>query len=304
MSETSVMESGRPVTKAVKEVTLTPPFALACQLVVNTTTHNNILEERDRLQKVLHDDVLESIHKQLWYAGRKGNISQLHHQKVIHRDIILTERAQLHLIWSDKTIYIKRLDDELLDWEYFSKVVCGNEVVHRAASGFLLSYARLIEYPSDLELAKSHVLINKEIEWKAWQAFRTSVLHHLADRDIHDRYEYGELRLGRLNQICRMRFLALSYFTVHREYSSYFGDNYMILVALFALVSVALSAMQVMTSIDIAPAAVAVTSYRFAIATLVALGGSCAALLLLYMVLYIWNWLLIFVRRYSRQRRR
>lgn len=305
MSLTSVMESGRPMARAVKGVTLTPPFAFACQLVVNTTTHNNAcdLEEQDRLQKVLHDDVLESLHKQLWYAGRKGNISQLHHQKVIHRDIILTERAQLHLVWSDKTIYIKRLDEELLNWEYFSKVVCGNEVVHRAASGFLLSYARLIEYPSDLDIAKTHGLVNKDIDWKAWQTFRTSVLHHLVDRDVHDRYEYGELRLGRLNQICRMKFLALSYFTVHREYSSYFGDNYMILVALFALVSVALSAMQVMTSIDIAPAAVAVTSYKFAIATLVALGGSCAALLLLYVVLYVWNWLLIFSRRYSRQRR-
>lgn len=196
------------------------------------------------------------------------------------------------------------MDDELLDWEYFSKVVCGNEVVHRAASKFLLSYARLIEDPSDLELAKSHGLINKGIEWKAWKTFRASVLHHLIDRDVHDRYEYGELRLNRLNQICRMKFLALSYFNIHRDYSSYFGDNYMILVALFALVSVALSAMQVMTSIDIAPAAVEVTSYKFAIATLVALAGSCAALLLLYVGLYVWNWLSIVVRRYSSQRRR
>jgi len=298
------MESGRPVTKAVKEVALAPPFALACQLVANTTTHNDIFEEQERLQRVLHDDVLESIHKQLWYAGRKGNISQLHHQKVIHRNIVLTERAQLHLVWSDETIYVKRLDDELLDWEYFSNVVCSNEVVYRAASGFLLSYARLIEYPSDLELAKSHGLVNKDIDWKAWQTFRTSVLNHLVDRDVHDRYEYSELRLGRLNQICRLNFLALSYFNVHRDYSSYFGDNYMILVALFALVSVALSAMQDMTSIDIAPTAVAVTSYRFAIATLIALAGSCAALLLLYIGLYVWNWSLIFVRRHSQQRPR
>ena len=303
MSATSVMESGRFVTKAVKDVTLTPPFAHACQLAANTYPPNDLLEEQHRLQKVLHDDILESIHKQLWYAGRKGNVSQLHHQKVIHRDIILTERAQLHLVWSDKTIYIKRLDDELLDWEYFSKVACGNEVVYRAASGFILSYASLIEYPSDLELAKTHGLVNKTIDWKAWQTFRASVLHHLAGCDVHDRYEYGELRLGRLNQICRMKFLALSYFTVHRDYSSYFGDNYMILVALFALVSVALSAMQVMTSIDIAPAAVAITSYRFAIATLIALAGSCAALLSLYTGLYVWNWLLIFVRRYSQQKR-
>jgi hypothetical protein len=195
------------------------------------------------------------------------------------------------------------LDDELLDWEYFSKVVYGNEVVYRAASGFLLSYVRLIEYPSDLEIANTLGLVNKDIEWKAWQTFRTNVLDHLAYRDIHDRYEYGELRLGRLDQICRMKFLGLSYFNVHRDYSSYFGDNYMTLVALFALVSVALSAMQVTTSVDSVPAAVSVTSYRFAIATLVALAGSCAALLVLYIGLYVWNWLLIFVRRYSQLRR-
>jgi hypothetical protein len=297
MSATTVLESGRNVTKAAKEVTLTPPFELACQLVANTITPSDLVEEQNRLQKVLHDDILESIHKQLWYAGRKGNVSLLHHQKVIRREIILTERARLHLIWFEKTIYVKRLDDELLNWEYFSRVVCGDEAVHRAACGFLLSYAHLIEYPSDLEVAKTHGLVNEKIAWKKWQTFRTSVLHHLTDRDVHDRYEYGELRLGRLNQICRMKYLGLSYFNVHRDYSSYFGDNYMTLVALFALVSVALSAMQVMTSVNGAPAAVSVTSYRFAIATLVALAGSCAALLVLYMGLYLWNWLLIFVRR-------
>jgi hypothetical protein len=304
MSATNVLESGRNVTKAAKKVTLTPPFELACQLVANTITPSDLVEEQNRLQKVLQEDTLESIHKQLWYAGRKGNVSQLHHQKVIRRDIILTERARLHLVWSDKTIYVKRLDDELLDWEYFSRVVCSKEVVHQAASGFLLSYARLIEYPSDLEIAKTHGLVNKDIDWKSWQTFQTSVLHHLADRDVHDRYEYGELRLGRLNQICRMKFLGLSYFNVHRDYSSYFGDNYMTLVALFALVSVALSAMQVMTSINGAPAAVSVTSYRFAITTLIALAGSCAALLVLYIALYVWNWVFIFVRRLSQQRRR
>jgi hypothetical protein len=78
----------------------------------------------------------------------------------------------------------------------------------------------------------------------------------------------------------------------------------MTLVTLFALVSVALSAMQVMTSINGAPAAVSVTSYRFAIATLIALAGSCVALLVLYIALYVWNWLFIFVRRLSQRRRR
>lgn len=45
-----------------------------------------------------------------------------------------------------------------------------------------------------------------------------SVLQHLADGDIHNRYEYGELRLGRLNRIYRMKLLGLAYFNVHRQY--------------------------------------------------------------------------------------
>jgi len=304
----NTLENGLNVTEIVQRATLLPPFAYDCQPVASQGAENiplgDLVKEQSRLRRILRDEVLESMHKQLWYAGRKGNVSPLHHQKVIRRDVILTERARLHLVWFDKAIYVKRFDDEFLDWVYFSRVVCGDEAVHRAASGFLLSYARLIEYSSDLEIAKTHGLVNKNFDWKRWQIFRTSVLHHLTDRDVHDRYEYGELRLGRLNQIYRMKFLGLSYFNVHRDYSSYFGDNYMTLVALFALVSVALSAMQVMTSVNGAPAAVFVTSYRFAIATLVALAGSCAALLVLYIALYVWNWLLIFMRRRSQQRLR
>jgi len=158
---------------------ITPPFAPTCQLVANTITPNDLLEGQNRLQKVIRDDILESLHKQLWYAGRKGNISQLQHQKVIRRDIVLTERAQLHLVWADKTIYVKRLDDELLDWECFSKVVCGNGMVYRAASGFLLSYTRLIEYPSDLEqlsLRKHTNLSTKTFIGKSCRLFEPACL--------------------------------------------------------------------------------------------------------------------------------
>jgi len=48
MSATTVLESGRNVTKAAKEVTLTPPFGLACQLVANTITPSDLVEEQNR----------------------------------------------------------------------------------------------------------------------------------------------------------------------------------------------------------------------------------------------------------------
>jgi hypothetical protein len=86
--------------------------------------------------------------------------------------------------------------------------------------------------------------------------------------DLNDRYEYGELRLARLNQIYRMKGLGLAYFNVHRDYSSYFGKNYATLIALFALVSVALSAIQVITNIDGVSTGMTIGSYRFTIGTL------------------------------------
>jgi hypothetical protein len=68
-------------------------------------TPGDLPKEQSRLQRTIRDEVLESMHRQLWYAGRKGNVSPLHHQKVIRREIILTERARLHLVWFDQTIY-------------------------------------------------------------------------------------------------------------------------------------------------------------------------------------------------------
>lgn len=286
------------------QAALMPPFAQEKQLCTDqnatrTAGMNAPIKhtERERVQTSLLEDDLEAMHTWLWYAGRKGNISPLHHQKVIRREIVLTERARLHLVWSGKTIYVQRLSDELLNWEYFSEILCQDPHLYQIATGFLLSYARLITYPSDLAIAQTAGLVNEDIAWGSWQRFRSDILHHLAVREVHDRFEYGELRLGRLNQIYRLKWLGLAYFNVYRDYSSYFGENYTALVALFALVSVALSAMQVMTSVEGVPEEARTTSYRFAIATLVTLAGSCAVLFVLYVLLYLWNWLLILVRR-------
>ena len=279
---------------------LTPPFTQDNQLVPDQDAtgigvyKTNV--EHKSLPESVYDDELHSMHKWLWYAGRKGNISPLHHQKVIHRDIILTERARLHLVWYGKTLYVRRLGNEFLNWNYFSEVFCRDERNYHMATGFLLSYARLIEYASDLNIAQNAMLVNKCVTWHDWQQFRNDVLFRLAGRNVHDRYEYGELRLSRLNQIYRMKGLGLTYFNVYRDYSSYFGENYTALFALFALVSVALSAMQVMTNMNSIPIAAMITLYRFAIATLAALSKSCTALLSLYVRLYVWNWCLILVR--------
>jgi hypothetical protein len=99
-----------------------------------------------------------------------------------------------------------------------------------------------------------------------------------------------------------MKGLGLAYINVHCDYSSYSGENYTTLVALFALVSVALSAMQVITNMDGAPTGTTIGLYRFAIGTLASLAWSYTLFLSLYLGLCLWNWCMILVRRDKRKR--
>lgn len=42
---------------------------------------------------------LNAIHDRLWRAGLPGKVHPLHHQIVLQRNIIVTERVDLHLVW-------------------------------------------------------------------------------------------------------------------------------------------------------------------------------------------------------------
>jgi hypothetical protein len=126
----------------------------------------------------------------------------------------------------------------------------------------------------------------RRISWTEELVFCTTS----SNRDVHDRYEYGELRLDRLTQVCRMKFLALVIFQrPSREHELLRQRLYDTYCAFFALVSVALSAMQVITGVDSVSAAVTVMWCRFAVETLITLAGSCAALLLLCIGFYVWS---------------
>lgn len=65
---------------------------------------------------------------------------------------------------------------------------------------------------------------------------------------INKRYHYGELRLSRLNDIYRFREWKWrgGYFLVYTRYQSFFRANFEWLLLVFAYISVALSALQVL----------------------------------------------------------
>ena len=233
---------------------------------------------------------LNAIHDHLWIAGSYGNISALHHQRVILRKIIPSELPKLHLVWFDRIIYIKPLPDCLIinESHYLSQDFDRSGLI----AGFLRSYCSLIQHPVDLEIAKESFLVSKDVTWEQWATFRDTVLIKTGDLDINQRYEYGELRLNRLDLIYRFTGRGLTYFTVHRTYKTYFVKYFSIFATVFAFVAIVLTAMQVLVTIEGIPKRVATTSYRFSVAVLVGVCLCFGSVFLIFVSMFVYNLIL------------
>ncbi|RDW91680.1 hypothetical protein BP5796_02845 [Coleophoma crateriformis] len=257
-------------------------------------TADEVVATRDRYTAAFCQEQLDAIYSHLWSAGSKGNISPLHHQKVLCRTIILTERPDLHLVWFSRIIYIQPLPNTLLNEHFFTTVVLPSPSLYSTVVGFLYSYTKLIAHESDLTLAHELHLVNKAVTWKAWVDFRTAIVRSLGSGavkpvQIHRRYDYGELRLARLNYIYRLTFRGVTYFTTHREYATYFTEYLTTGITVFAFVTVALTAMQVIVGIEGISQALVETMYRFSIAVLIVVAGFSAAVGVLFGVLFVFN---------------
>ena len=237
---------------------------------------------------------LNDIHSHLWSAGSKGNISALHHQKVLCREVVLSERSDLHLVWFDRIIYIQPLPISFLNHNFIQVVVLPNASLYGNVLGFLYSYTMLIRHASDLSLAHELGLISKKVEWNSWRQFRTAFLVNISSGRIpmtlmNKRFEYGELRLARLNYIYRLSFRGAKYFTMHREYTTYFRDYTAAGITLFAFVTVALTAMQVVVGMNGVSQALIETSYRFSIVVLFVVAIFSIVVLSIFIILAISN---------------
>jgi len=83
---------------------------------------------------------LNQIHRYLWLAGRLTNSRPLHRQKMIERQIFITEQADLHLVWHESRIFIKPLPDYIFDYQIWNDTICNNAALYASSCGFLLSY--------------------------------------------------------------------------------------------------------------------------------------------------------------------
>lgn len=166
-------------------------------------TYNNRMESF-----LLHEvDVsrLNRIHKHLWIAGLPQPPRTLHNQIEVGREIRITERPDMHMLWTGSVAYLKPLPDFLLSYQVWHDYLCKDPKVYAAALGLLRSYVWLIIYPSDHKIAREKGLINEAITWKKWTDFVSSLVKNgIIEAEVNPRYRFGELRLHRIHRIYRL----------------------------------------------------------------------------------------------------
>lgn len=250
-----------------KQLVMYPPFSQATALLprervlgpATVRIHGQLLLPRKQQPEYLDIEMgtlkLDRMHTYLWLAGLPRPARPLHRQRVLNRTILITENPDEHLIWHESRIFIKPIPELLLSYESWKEHLCTNNKLYQAAAGLLLSYTWLISYQSDFRIAKDLNLIPSEITWPNWRAFVSDFLSHIDPYTLHQvspRYRYGELRLSRLNLIYRFtpsmfstKNLVRGYMPGSMWYRAFFQRNFAWLLAVFAYVTVLLSAMQV-----------------------------------------------------------
>ncbi|CAG8385903.1 unnamed protein product [Penicillium salamii] len=227
------------------------------------------------LSKELATPLLDELHPRLWLVARKtgSHIDTLHMQKVKGRSIIPTEDPKLHLVWKKGTIYIKPVPQFLLNHDFWvhylqppGQILLPTNSPHiqnpidlgfdpKIAMSFLRSYAYLIKYPLDFAIAKEQYLVPADINWIQWSTFINN-FRFIDDRDVAKRYQYGQLRLSRLNWAVRIfgpqhTRTRLFYENTYWSVGEFTERATIPLLFLFASISIALSAMQVALAVPL-----------------------------------------------------
>lgn len=197
---------------------------------------------------------LNRLGEKLWWAGPTPEIPSLTHQLVLDRKIQITEDPAVHCLWAEGVIYLKPLPSYLTShafWEYLydaSVDQVGVEERRRLKAtslGFMRTYARLIQRRSDFNAARRNDLLPVgNTAFEAFVAF-ISAFDLVPDKVVSPRWRFGLLQLDALNfhSAIHLRRWHLNRF--ESRYTAYFQRFFPVVLFMFALFSVALSAMQV-----------------------------------------------------------
>lgn len=222
---------------------------------------NDAASFRTYLTQELNFARLNAIHSHLWACGRPLKARALHRHLMIGRRIVITEQADLHLLTNDDIIMLKPLPTYMLSREVWISYICTDDGLHKAACGMLLSYIWLIRSVNDFKLAQaeSRRLIPEGLTFPEWRRITMESLEYIDADTLHQvnrRFQFGELRLGRINKIYRLdpRFLLQNfvrgYLYQYNRYGPFLQRNVSWILGVSVLFSLGLSAMQVGTGVS------------------------------------------------------
>lgn len=279
------------------------------------------------LEKELDLRRLTNIMDWLWLVGRPSPPRPLHHQVLLSRDVFITERIDMHLVWTAGQIFLKPLPRFLLEprfWIYHlscahscrcpaedgSPGVCADKAAEspegasgnvincrerlwKCALGFLFSYAALITHEADFSIAKEKLLLPPEVTWQAWRALVYQLNTEHIYPHIDPRFVYGELRLSRLNKIYYLLQTPLrGYRPRWQQYGTYFRDNLAWVASATIYIAIVLTAMQVGLATDalVESEAFQSASYGFAVFSITGPLVAVGLIIVVFCCLFVNNW--------------
>jgi len=254
-------------------------------------------EIRTHLQNELITSELNKFSPYLWLVATQdsSHISSLTHQIVRGRNIIITEKPDLHLTWVYDRVYLKPIPKVLLSYTFWTMYLLDNDSssptssarteVVEAAKGYLRSYSYLIRHRSDFQIARDKGLIPQYTRYAELIRFLQR-FEITPDSDVSPRYHFGELRVGRLNFWFKIIFRRFAFQKIHADYTTYFARFYGPFLFAFSVLSIVLSAMQVLLQAKTSgPSLAGTVVHRFSISAMIFVAVVVAAFTAMFTLL-------------------
>ncbi|KAH5631804.1 hypothetical protein HBI51_192350 [Parastagonospora nodorum] len=316
-SQTSLFNAvtQQPVLDTATSIPLTPLDSLP----TITGRGNDVVLANDSIDQFLKTELdlsrLNRIHGHLWMAGRPMRARPLHRYRMMGVDVLFTQQMDLHLLKFSNHLLIKPLPEWILCADFWTKHLCSDKVLHQSACGFLLSYVWLLVTPLDLKLAHDFSLVPSFITWHWWKDFVKDFLapghvdiNTLAQ--VNKRYQFGDLRLGRINSTYRIRFFyshfVRGYLYGYNRYVVFFQRNFSWILIVFVFFSLVLSAMQVGTGLDELKDnhAFLRASYIFVVFSMVSVIAVLALVGMIFIIIFLFNMVTAINHAKEEQRKR
>ncbi|KAK4155975.1 hypothetical protein C8A00DRAFT_41449 [Chaetomidium leptoderma] len=288
----------------------------------------------DLIEQELEPKRLHRRMRFLWLAGRPVPPRPLHHQLLLGRDIFVSERIDLHLVWGAGRIFVKPLPPYLMNPDFWrDHITCrchapaaaakqgqrakggdrgrlyDKRRLRQCAMGFLLSYVALVAHESDFRIAAERGLIPSQVTWSCWRTFVREILRRSQENmwsEVAERFIYGELRLNRLNliEVVLRGPFSRGFLATWTSFGGFYRYSSAFIIAGTAYILLILSAMQVgLGTTKLAEdETFQAASYGFTVFSILGPLGAVLGLLVIFAISLLYN--MLRTRRFEARRAR